>query len=1067
MFKKINNILLVILSSFFIVYFSSFTLFAESEKELVYTGSVVSISKIKAVYNNEKWELFIYWNWFWQEKNKVIVSITDKDWKDTKIPILWVYNNLINANINNDFPNWDIMVVVSTWKKGANNKPILLSSNSVAFDFRLPKVTKIYSETTLWPWENLIVEWENFKKPSYWMMGWEKYICDKESSTKCIFKIPPGDKIKWKLWISSFWFKEESTYELESAKVPDIEVKWVSSNLFVVKVKNYTFEELREIPKNKKDSEAKKLETLDWVKMVVDNVEFDKCEISIAWLLSCIWDKEIYYKWVWYVDIFWSKSNLITYEISDSPQIAKYEIFRKWWSIQKRVKWLSSVVHEWNLLHFKIYLSDFTYALRKNVSIFIDWEEYSLESGNISYNKDYAIIKLIDLPEDKWDMYVLHKTVSLISWDKLIEVRSKAIPYDIWKYLPEVYEVWNTKDENEFYINWENLTNFHDLETQVNFWDIKLDSDQTKRIYAEKKAENNKKIQKAQSTIANATQEEVDEIRAYIKQLEEVNNDIDKWIYKFKIERESLMEWKIIRKSDNVIIVKIFDEEEYWKDLQKWEYDVFVKSNWKDSNKVKFFYNPRSKTNISYAYPVIEKIDFVKWAWNTSEIKLKWNFFQYVKEVYFSDEKINIKSKTNNWLFLNLPSDIQIQWPITAKLENNKLTNSLFIYEFFTNKKNKISVDWKKSDETWDSQDTEPILVIENLYKDVVLKSLSVWISSDLFKSEKLPFYEVLLKQGSKIISRWVFEDGDTIIFESIEFDNVIKVNENKNVELFIEFFEVNNSYWDFKINVNRIEFYDESNIPNIIPFSKVKVTKDPFFHVLNKEKQKFCIEKVGKAWQWLRCWEIQWLTETKDWVFQQKFIKLISVPAIDEKRKTLFSDVYTNYWYYPFVDDLYKRSIVEWYGDRSFRGANNITRWEAIKILLTARSEIIPKYDLELDTFAYEDVPDDYWWKGALEYSVRKGFLRPAKKIYPNKFINRAEAVKLLTTFFERSVSDVSSTYFSDINNHWVINYAQYLYKHWIISWVWNKNIFNPNWLVTRAEFSKMISKAIWLWGE
>ena len=135
--------------------------------------------------------------------------------------------------------------------------------------------------------------------------------------------------------------------------------------------------------------------------------------------------------------------------------------------------------------------------------------------------------------------------------------------------------------------------------------------------------------------------------------------------------------------------------------------------------------------------------------------------------------------------------------------------------------------------------------------------------------------------------------------------------------------------------------------------------------------------------------------------------------------------------------------------------------------MLITTIWEIVPEYNKSVESFAFEDIDENYWWKDMLEYAVRREFLRPSRNFRPNKYISRAESAKLIIKFFGRSVQDSSNNYFNDTSDHWVRPYSQYLYENKIVSWVSNKNIFNPEWLLTRAEFSKMISKSISLWAE
>ena len=1057
---------------FILMLVSSLYLYAQEVGEVLedqvsqQTGQVVKtgpvITKIQAQYNNNQWELFIYWNNFWKDIEQITLSISP-EWKDEiNIKIEWVYNSIINSSILDSFENWEITVNV----KDANWE--FVSSNSVYFDFKLPSINKIYTDTILWPWEYITIEWENFRKPSYWTMWGNKYICEEESSTLCKFKISAEDDIAWKIWISSFWFISESSYELSNKKVPDIDVLWTSSNLFVVKIKNFDFKQLRKIPETKKEQDAKKIEARNWVKMVIDGKDFTECEINTNNELSCIWKVSIYYKWVWYVEIFWSKSPLFPYEIEDAPLVTKYKTYRKWWTLQTRdpATKLSTII-KWNILHFEIWLSNFNYSKKDNLSIFINWKEYSVSDKNMTLEKNNAIIKLNQLPDNQWEIYLKNKSQSLLDATEGIVIQSNIIPYDIWKYLPEIYEIWTYENENEFYIKWNNLTNFDNLQTTVHFWDISLSSNAIEQEAKKTKDENIKRISDAQSKLEAAVWNDINELNLLISSLKSINNDIDNWIYERSISQRALKIWEIINKSDVQIAFKAFDNDEYWKMVEKWEYKVYVYSNWKDSNSIDFFFNPTANLSVSYPYPVIEKIDYINWVWNTTSIKLKWQFLQFVKEIFFWDEKVKILNASGDSLVVSIPEYIQKKWPITAKLINNKLTNTLYVYEFFENLSNQIDINWQRAQNQEDEiENKEPILIVKNLYKNAIIKNLKLYVSSDLYENDKLPFYKISLKQWSEELADWFFKSNNLILFENVKLEKTIEVDELKDTELRIDFLEVDNAYWDYKIKLVDIEFYDETQIPNLIPVSKISFEKEPFYYVIEPGDTKLCIEKIESS-EWLKCWEAKWLTWYENWIFEQEAFKSINAPAKNNQKRALFSDIHTSDWYYVFVEDLFQRWVIQGYQDRSFRGQANITRWEAIKILITTIWEIVPEYNSKVESFAFEDVDEDYWGRNMLEYAVRRDFLRPSKNFRPNKFITRAESAKLIIKFFNRTALDSYNNYFKDTSNHWVKVYSQYLYEAWVISWVSNENIFNPEWLVTRAEFSKMISKSIWIWAE
>jgi hypothetical protein len=73
------------------------------------------------------------------------------------------------------------------------------------------------------------------------------------------------------------------------------------------------------------------------------------------------------------------------------------------------------------------------------------------------------------------------------------------------------------------------------------------------------------------------------------------------------------------------------------------------------------------------------------------------------------------------------------------------MTSNLYFYDFFSDKTNKVTLNWKKIEEDVEIDLEKQVfnLLLKNTYKDLVLKNLKIKIKN-LDKSD-LPFYNFYL----------------------------------------------------------------------------------------------------------------------------------------------------------------------------------------------------------------------------------------------------------------------------------------------------------------------------------
>jgi hypothetical protein len=85
----------------------------------------------------------------------------------------------------------------------------------------------------------------------------------------------------------------------------------------------------------------------------------------------------------------------------------------------------------------------------------------------------------------------------------------------------------------------------------------------------------------------------------------------------------------------------------------------------------------------------------------------------------------------------------------------------------------------------------------------------------------------------------------------------------------------------------------------------------------------------------------------------------------------TGFSDVPANYWASPYIAELTQRGILQGFPDGTFQPDKPVTRAEFAGIISKAFEKAKNK-----QTLAFQDLPANYWAKGAIDESIQTGFL-------------------------------------------------------------------------------------------
>lgn len=141
------------------------------------------------------------------------------------------------------------------------------------------------------------------------------------------------------------------------------------------------------------------------------------------------------------------------------------------------------------------------------------------------------------------------------------------------------------------------------------------------------------------------------------------------------------------------------------------------------------------------------------------------------------------------------------------------------------------------------------------------------------------------------------------------------------------------------------------------------------------------------------------------------------------------FTDVSADRWSNKAVSTMAKGGYIKGYEDGSFQPAKAITRAEFATIV--ARF-----YDVDTDSIVENDFLvdiDGHWAENAIQYTVQKGLVNgyEGNNFNPDKFITRAEVMKVINKMLNRSVNEEGLT---EDAKRWVDNSADKWYYYEVI---------------------------------
>lgn len=174
--------------------------------------------------------------------------------------------------------------------------------------------------------------------------------------------------------------------------------------------------------------------------------------------------------------------------------------------------------------------------------------------------------------------------------------------------------------------------------------------------------------------------------------------------------------------------------------------------------------------------------------------------------------------------------------------------------------------------------------------------------------------------------------------------------------------------------------------------------------------------------------------------------------------QKKNFNDIKTTDKYYNYINTLASKWILSWYSDNTFKPNNPITRTEFLKLLF-----LIKETNLSNDSKDYFiDISANSWQKKYVNTAVNLKLISTKnKKFYPNSFLTRVEALKMIIIFLNWDINFVYTKELSDVNwSEWFAKYVEYAINNNLIYLV--NNCFYPNKNITRYEIVWILNKLI-----
>lgn len=200
-----------------------------------------------------------------------------------------------------------------------------------------------------------------------------------------------------------------------------------------------------------------------------------------------------------------------------------------------------------------------------------------------------------------------------------------------------------------------------------------------------------------------------------------------------------------------------------------------------------------------------------------------------------------------------------------------------------------------------------------------------------------------------------------------------------------------------------------------------------------------------------------------KNFVARLAFALLLSVNATVFSAANPFSDVPADHWAYNAVTTLAVNGINEGYGDATFRGDRNITRYEVATML--ARMPINKFESPEVNDTNFSDLPKGHWAYNSVmllsDNGISQGYGDGSFRGDQN--ITRYEMVTLISKLIsEDDTSTQGAMPFMDVpEGHWASEYVKTSAAKGLIEG-YGDGTFRGDRNITRYETAMILAKVM-----
>lgn len=142
--------------------------------------------------------------------------------------------------------------------------------------------------------------------------------------------------------------------------------------------------------------------------------------------------------------------------------------------------------------------------------------------------------------------------------------------------------------------------------------------------------------------------------------------------------------------------------------------------------------------------------------------------------------------------------------------------------------------------------------------------------------------------------------------------------------------------------------------------------------------------------------------------------VKMFGLKVADKITENPFKDVPASEWYGPYIKVALDSKIVKGYDEGTFRPNHNVTRVEALKILLEAAKVTLPTNVKS----PFTDVINSGWYAPYVEFAVSNGLANgySKEKFEPARFITRAEVAKISSLMIAKGLLSKTVSMIKDI---------------------------------------------------